>query len=284
MRLPLTGLLWGLLLAVAPSASAAVVCPPNPQALGTSRVMAIDTNDGPRFGSWRYPSSPPPLGRKIDALNLAPGEVVLTFDDGPHPRHTRRILRALNRHCVKATFFSVGIWARQVPRLMRAIVAHGHSVGAHTWSHPYRIDLRKFAFAKQEVERGFEAVRIAAGGTIAPFLRYPGLRETKALNALAAARGYGIFSTDVATDDWKGIDARTIVRRTMARLKRRGRGIVLLHDNKPETAKAVPLLLHALKHHGFTIVHLVPKVPLTGPEETADAKSAEEPSDKLRKR
>lgn len=224
-------------------------CPADTKALGTSRILEVDTTGGPKFGTWQYPTT----------LDLEPGEVVLTFDDGPHPRHTPRILKALARHCVRATFFKVGVWARQVPHIVKQTVAAGHTVAAHTWSHPYRIDRLRFETARAQVERGFSAVREAAGQPISPFLRFPGLRDTRALKAHAAAENYGIFSCDVATDDWRGIGARTIVRRTIARLRRRGRGIVLLHDSKPQTARAVPLLLASLKAYGFRIVHIVPK-------------------------
>lgn len=249
------------LIAALPGATWAAECPGNPEGLGVSRILEVDTEGGPLLGTWQYP----------ETLDLAPGEVVLTFDDGPHPRNTRRIIKALDRHCVKATFFAVGVWAEHVPKVVRELVARGHTLGAHTWSHPYRIDKLEFEVARRQIERGFEAVREAAGGTMAPFLRYPGLRDSDDMNAFAALRGYGVFSCDIATDDWSGIGARTIVSRTMARLKRRGSGIILLHDSKPATAKAVPMLLNSLKDQGYSVVHIVPKQPLTGPEMTVEA-------------
>lgn len=269
MQLAIARLAACLLAASATQASAATQCPGNPNALGVSRTLVIDASDGPRFGTWQYPSYRHLKRGAPKALDLAPGEVVLTFDDGPHPTYTRRILRALGRHCVKATFFPVGRWARQVPTIIRQTIARGHTVGAHTWSHPHRIDKRPFAYAKKEIERGFAEVRKAAGGTIAPFLRFPGLRETDAMNAFAAARGYTVFSTDVTSDDWTGISAQTIVRRVVGRIRRQGRGMILMHDNKPETAKALPAILNALKRYGFRIVHIVPKQPLSGPKKTA---------------
>ena len=101
-------------------------CPRNPDVLGVSRVLEVDTTGGPRFGSLQYDRS----------VDLGPKEVVLTFDDGPHPKNTKRILQALDEECVKATFFPVGIWAKHVPKVMRMVADRGHTIGAHSWSHP----------------------------------------------------------------------------------------------------------------------------------------------------
>jgi peptidoglycan/xylan/chitin deacetylase (PgdA/CDA1 family) len=114
------------------------------------------------------------------------------------------------------------------------------------------------ARATNQIERGFRAVNAAADSQIAPFFRFPGLNDSKAMKAYAAQRGYAIFSTDVSSDDWRGISSATIVRRTMARLNRKKSGIILFHDTKIATAAAIPVLLHALKANGYKIVHIVP--------------------------
>src|SRR5690606_29460534 len=96
-------------------------CPGNPDALGTSRVMIINPADHPRVGTSQYPTS----------LPLAHKEVVLTFDDGPLPPYTPRILETLASHCVKANYFVVGRMARNHPDLLRRIRAEGHVIGSH---------------------------------------------------------------------------------------------------------------------------------------------------------
>lgn len=228
----------------------AAPCPHNRDALGTSRILEIDTSKGPVFGTYQYPSS----------LDLGPKEVVLTFDDGPERRTTRPILRALAHECVKATFFVIGQSARNNPATLRAMAKAGHSIGAHSWSHP---DLRHVspAAAINQVERGFATARAAAGQPIARFLRFPGMRETPALRRYAAEHGIAIISTDISSDDWMGIGPRAIIQRTMARLARRGRGIILFHDRKPATATALPGLLKAMKSKGYKVVHIVSRDP-----------------------
>src|SRR5262249_57367446 len=111
--------LW-LLLANETPTRAQQACPPD--RLGVSRVVEIDATGGPRFGQ--------PSG---DRNFLAPGEVVLTFDDGPMPKYTRPILAALAAQCTKATFFSVGRMAVEHPQILKEVVAQGHTVGGHTW-------------------------------------------------------------------------------------------------------------------------------------------------------
>ena len=92
--------LISLVLAVAavPAQAAPAPCPGNPDALGTARVLAVDAATTPRVGRKHFPQT----------LPLAPKEVVLTFDDGPEPGSTPRVLDALKRECVQAAFFLLG--------------------------------------------------------------------------------------------------------------------------------------------------------------------------------
>lgn len=231
------------------ASAAADECENAPDVLGTTRTLEIATAGGPTFGTYQYP----------ETLALTHGEVVLTFDDGPHPRNTDRILAALKAHCAKATFFVVGRLAAAYPQVLRRIVKDGHSVGAHTWSHPSNLRRLSLSAAKAQIEAGFKAISDVTGQPPAPFLRFPGLNDSAALRKYAAHRSYAIISADVATDDWMGIGPRTIVRRTMARLRRLGHGIIIFHDTKAATAAALPSLLQALKDGGYKLVHIVGK-------------------------
>jgi len=237
-----------LLVAGGTSASASE-CLHNPDALGVSRIIEIDTFGGPRFGTLQYKQT----------IELAPKEVVLTFDDGPHKINTRRVLNALLAECVKATFFPVGTMVENYPETLQAVADQGHTIGSHTWSHP--INIRRLADSKAaaQIERGFRAINAAVDIQIAPFFRFPGLNHSKVMKTYAEQRGYAIFSTDVGSDDWRGIGARTIIRRTMVRLKQKGGGIILFHDTKRNTAAALPMFLKALKKGGYKVVHIVPK-------------------------
>ncbi len=237
------------LLVAGGSPASASECLHNPDALGVSRVIEIDSSGGPRFGTLQYNQT----------IQLAPKEVVLTFDDGPHKINTRRILDALWAECVKATFFSVGTMVENHPDTMQDVADQGHTIGTHTWSHPINIRRLSDLKAAAQIDRGFRKINASIDKQIAPFFRFPGLNHSKVMTAYAKQRGYAIFSTDVVSDDWRGIGANTIIRRTMQRLKQRDGGIVLFHDTKRTTAAALPVFLKALKKAGFKVVHIVPK-------------------------
>ena len=224
-------------------------CPGNPEALGVSRVIEIDPSGGPRYGTYQYPTT----------LPLEPKEVVLTFDDGPDPKRTPKVLDALDHHCVKGTFFEVGRWAEAYPEITKEVVDRGNTLGSHSWSHPPNLGHILLERAEQEIDRGFAAVKQASGGRVAPFFRYPGLNDSKKLNDYLAESGIAVISCDIGTDDWMNIGANSIVKRTLARLKQHGNGIILLHDRKAATVKALPLLLDELKERGYRVVQIVPK-------------------------
>ena len=119
-------LLLGLtLLALPPFRAAAADCPGNPNALGTERVLTVDPAQTPAVGRKHFPQT----------LALAPKELVLTFDDGPWPGTTDRVLAALKHECVRATFFMLGRNAAAHPALAKRVLAEGHTVAHHSYRH-----------------------------------------------------------------------------------------------------------------------------------------------------
>src|SRR4030081_3030209 len=104
------------------AAAQAADCP-RKNTLGTSRVLAVDAAATPRVGLKSFPQT----------LPLDDHEVVLTFDDGPWPPTTPRVLAALAHQCARATFFLIGKPASEHPELVRSIAAQGHTIGHHTW-------------------------------------------------------------------------------------------------------------------------------------------------------
>ncbi|MFL6839800.1 MAG: polysaccharide deacetylase family protein, partial [Bradyrhizobium sp.] len=144
----------------------------NPNALGVSRVVEIDATGGPGFGFEHF--------KQFDFLTDK--EVVLTFDDGPWPVNTPAVLKALADECTKGLFFSVGKHATYHPEILRQVLAQGHTVGAHTWSH-VNLNSKKMTEqqAKDEVEKGFSAVKYALGTNPAPFFRFPQLQHNPAI-------------------------------------------------------------------------------------------------------
>lgn len=220
-------------------------------ALGTSRTIEIDASAGTLIGSMQY-RAPLPLKDK---------EVVLTFDDGPVPGPTELVLAALEKECVKATFFMVGMMAAEYPHLVAAAARAGHTVASHTHSHPYKMRKRDHDKARKDIDTGIVEVEAALPPetALAPFFRYPGFSRTTELDAWLLSRGMAVFSADIVADDWQRISGRAVLRRVLARLERKQRGIILLHDIQPKTAAILPRLLRTLKKRGYSVVHMVPK-------------------------
>jgi peptidoglycan/xylan/chitin deacetylase (PgdA/CDA1 family) len=239
-----------------PPAAKAVPACDNPNAIGLSRVVEIDTTGGPAFGTEHF--------KQYDFLRDK--EVVLTFDDGPWPDNTPMVLKALKENCIKATFFEIGQHATWRPDISREVAAAGMTVGNHTWSHkdlaknPYAKDIE---LAKQEIEMGVSAVHMAVGGPTAPFFRFPDLQQPPDLMTYLGTRNIAIFSTDIDTFDFKLRKPDDVVKSAMTKLAKNGKGIVLMHDFQHNTAEALPELLRQLKAGGYKIVHMVPKDQIT---------------------
>jgi peptidoglycan/xylan/chitin deacetylase (PgdA/CDA1 family) len=245
---------WGVaaLAAFALSAGTAAAVPAdcaNADALGVSRTVEIDTTGGPGFGFEHYKAN--------DFLQQK--EVVLTFDDGPQKFSTEAVLKALADQCTKATFFSIGKMALGYPEIIREVAKGGHTIGTHTWSHQAIRKLKTFEEGRDEIERGASAVKRAVGGPIAPFFRYPTLVDTPESLAHLGKRNISMFSTDIDSFDFKIQPPEGIVKTVMTKLDKNGKGIILMHDIHKTTAKALPLLLTALKANGYKVVHLKAK-------------------------
>ncbi len=256
--------------APAPAPAAAKPAHPacaNPDALGVERTVEIDTTGGPGFGFEHF--------KQHDFLR--PGEVVLTFDDGPWLNNTPAVLAALAHHCVKATFFPIGKHATYYPDILKQVAEAGHSIGSHTWSHA---DLSKklteiaktngseeakqkaIEEAKAEIELGIAAVHQAIGDDMMPFFRFPALRHPPELVTYLGQRNVAMFSTDLDSFDFKIRKPDQVVRSVMEKLKKHGKGIILMHDFQHATAQGVPTLLDQLKLNGYKIVHMRAKARL----------------------
>lgn len=223
----------------------------NPNALGVSRVVEIDTTGGPGFGFEHF--------KQFDFLTDK--EVVLTFDDGPWPVNTPAVLKALADECTKGLFFSVGKHATYHPEILRQVLAQGHTVGTHTWSH-VNLNSKKMTEqqVKDEVEKGFSAVRFALGTNPAPFFRFPQLQHNPAMVTYFGTRNVAMFSTDIDSFDFrKGATPEKIVETVMTRLDKLGKGIILMHDFQKHTGEAMPTLLARLKAGGYKIVQMKAK-------------------------
>ena len=236
---------------VVPTAVVAEPCPGNSDALGTGRVLNVSAATTPRVGRKQFPAT----------LPLAPHEVVLTFDDGPWPGTTPRVLDALAHECVRATFFLLGRNAAAAPALARREIAEGHTVGHHTFAHPL-LNRMSLAAAEAEIDRGIAAVERAAYGESGPvpktpFFRFPGFAASPALLDRLQARGLVVFGADLWASDWNPMSPAAELQLTLQRLDTAGRGIILFHDTKTQTAAMLPAFLRALKARGYRVVHVV---------------------------
>jgi peptidoglycan-N-acetylglucosamine deacetylase len=236
---------------IATGTAGADECPAG--ALGVSRTLVVDPNEHVRLGSFQYSESLPLMDR----------EVVLTFDDGPLPPYTNRILDTLASECVKATFFMVGRMVQGYPAVVRRVYNEGHTIANHSQTHPFTFHKMSVEQASQEIEGGFASLRSALGDpkAVAPFFRFPGLLRQDSVERYLAAHNYMAWSVDFAADDWTHISSQEVARRAINRVVTRGKGILLLHDIQPATALALPEILKELKSRGFKIVHVVPSTP-----------------------
>ncbi|MFO1184532.1 MAG: polysaccharide deacetylase family protein [Bauldia sp.] len=248
MRAFALGVVVASVVSILPTLPAFAFCT-NPDALGVSRVLPLDTAQGLEIGRNGF-HHPAPLG---------PKEVVLTFDDGPEPGTTDAVLRALDKQCTRATFFIVGRMAQTTPSLVLAAEAAGHTIATHTHGHPLAMHHLALEDAVREIDTGIRDVTAVLGHAPVPFFRFPGLRATTATRAYLAERGIAAVSIDAEGGDWLPFSSPDSIRlRALAQLRHTNGGILLLHDTKAATAAMLPQLLADLKAEGFKIVHIVP--------------------------
>jgi peptidoglycan/xylan/chitin deacetylase (PgdA/CDA1 family) len=225
---------------------------PRPGTLGTSRVLRVDVASTPRVGLKQF----------TQTLPLRDQEVVLTFDDGPWPSTTPKVLAALGTECVRATFFLIGKSASEHPELARRIAAEGHTVGHHTWSHRSLMRIPPGEVTK-EINRGISAVEMALHGASTevpstPFFRFPGFESTQAILDKLQSRGIVVFGADLWASDWNTMTPQQELKLITDRLKSAGKGIILFHDSKARTAAMLPAFLRYLRDNQYRVVHIVP--------------------------
>ena len=226
----------------APAAPGTVAGCPSDR-LGTARTLTLER-------------APAAYGKQYAPLALEPGEVVLTFDDGPRPETLDKVLAALARQCTYATFFMTGENLVRFPALARQATAAGHTAGLHSYSHPQLPQMTRAA-QLADLDRGIDAYA-AAFGRAPDAYRFPFLADTPILLDALKARRMTAMSVDAGIDDWAPNDMRSeqLVQRLVQRLAASGGGILLLHDANGPTADALPALLQALKDNRYRVVRL----------------------------
>lgn len=185
------------------------------------------------------------------SVNVDGPYIAITFDDGPNPETTPKLLKELAQRNIKATFFVVGSRVAENPDLLRRMVAEGHEIGNHSWNHP-QLPKVSVAEADRQVETTSEAIRKAIGS--APiYLRPPYGAMTQTLRKHIEDK-FGLTMVYWSADslDWKNRNTDAIYSKVMAQT--RPGGIILLHDIHATTVAAMPKVLDALLAKGYKFV------------------------------
>ncbi len=207
-------------------------------------------------------STTPPAAKPSAPVAHVPGEgpahslritgspaVALSFDDGPDPVETPKILALLDKYQVKATFCLVGVQVVKHPEIVRQIVAAGHTLCDHTWSHSLTIGQETPAKIQEDLLRTNAAIRAAVPNAKIPFFRAPGGNFTDPLVSVAASDGMASLYWDVDPRDWDhpaGEDDTKHIAKVIAAVHAHVRpgSIVLSHDlGQPDTIAAYEKLL-----------------------------------------
>lgn len=204
------------------------------------------------------------FGSQEGIVRHGPGKpyVALTFDDGPNPKYTPKILDILKENKAPATFFMVGRHVLKYPEIAKRVFAEGHEIGNHTFSHRELLTASKKT-ALKEAEETNEAIKSVVGIETKLFRPPRGL-ISKMIQQMLAARGFTIVLWTVSAQDWRRDAPKVMVKRIIRHV--RPGGIVLFHDSgallraeggsRVGTVEALPMVIEALHARGYEIVSL----------------------------
>jgi peptidoglycan/xylan/chitin deacetylase (PgdA/CDA1 family) len=239
----------------------------SPLATGIYAGLGVFGFAGLAVGGFEYAARWPTsqiFGRTLVAARQ-PGELALTFDDGPNPAWTPRLLDMLAAENVHATFFMVGRFAEAEKALARRVLEGGHLIGNHTWSHP-NLSRTRSSRIREELQRASDSLAQILGQPIRYFRPPYGARRPVALRS---AREIGLVPVlwNAMTTDWKEPSADLIAQRLMRKIERnKSHGwatTIVLHDGRhkelganrgPSVSAASQLISHYKANHRFVRV------------------------------
>jgi peptidoglycan/xylan/chitin deacetylase (PgdA/CDA1 family) len=254
----------GFLLATAALSSCSAATPLKPEGASSSNAAPVKTTAN---SGYRTPSIQGPVPRNPDmAFNsdfsknsgitfsrvLVSGNyIALTFDDGPHPQNTPRLLDILRARNVKATFYVIGRSVDLYPQIVRRTVAEGHEIGNHTHTHRLLSKLGD-SEVRNELTRCRDAVTRAAGVSMRTMRPpYGGLLQRQR-ELVHAEFGYPTILWSVDPLDWKRPGPSVVTSRILSGTT--AGGIVLAHDLHSQTVDAMPATVDGLLRRGFKFV------------------------------
>ena len=239
-----------------PSVPSPAASSPDPSAAAPGPTPTPAATPRTRPTATRRPVARRPVGPLGTTRMTGVKAVALTFDDGPHPDWTPKVLDRLRAAKVKATFCLIGVKVHRYPALVARIVREGHSLCNHSWQHDLKLGSKTPAEIRADLQRTNKEIRRAVPGARIPYYRQPGGKWTPAVVKIAKELGMTSLHWDVDPADWEKPGAPVISER-IAQQARPG-SIVLLHDgggDRSDTLGACPLVLSSLKQK-YGIVRL----------------------------
>ena len=247
---------------VVPSPGSARTTAPLPDGVAQKSVPESGMADSAAAASGELPG---PKDNRENVSVISSGTVhdkwiALTFDDGPYPPYTDRLLDVLKAKRIHATFFLVAEQAQQYPELVRRMKAEGHTVGLHAFRHRDFLKLTEEE-KRKDLEQGKNLLRDITGKNPVYWRPPHGFRDFSVMET-AAAQNLTVVNWSVIPRDWTGIDSQEIYRRVMD--KAEDGAIVLLHDgdspgykaSRQATVDAVAPLIDSLREKGYHLVSL----------------------------
>ncbi len=195
----------------------------------------------------------PPAGAKVSysQVNITQKVVAMTFDDGPHPSLTPKLLDILKARNIKCTFFVIGKQAQEYPQIIRRIIAEGHEIGNHTWTHASLSSLSD-AQIRKELQQSEDA--LVAAANVRPHLVRPpyGAINARVKQLMFSEFGYSTIMWSVDPQDWRRPGVSVVTSRLVNGA--RPGSIMLAHDIHPPTIQAMPSMFDQLLAKGFQFV------------------------------
>jgi peptidoglycan/xylan/chitin deacetylase (PgdA/CDA1 family) len=232
----------------APASGQAPAEQPTPPAAANNIPAEAAPMENRRTTAARTSSTPAPRQISYNQVKTDYPVVALTFDDGPHPELTPKLLDHLKKRNVRATFYLIGRNVTAYPEIVRRMVDEGHEIGNHTYSHP-ALSKMSASRVKSELDRTTAAIREAAGVTPATMRPPYGATNTALNRRIKEEFGMPVIMWSVDPQDWRYRNASRVSSHIISNAK--SGDIILAHDIHASTIAAMPAVLDALLGKGF---------------------------------